>query len=48
MAALNCGDYMATGLATIGFLAPWEMLGSYWFWFFLAGLTGIVTSFCGI
>jgi K(+)-stimulated pyrophosphate-energized sodium pump len=45
MAALNRGYYVTTGLATIGFLlATWQMLGSYWFWFFLAGLTGIVTS----
>jgi len=45
MAALNRGYYIATGLATIGFfLATWQMLGSYWFWFFLAGLTGIITS----
>jgi K(+)-stimulated pyrophosphate-energized sodium pump len=45
MAALNRGYYVATGLATVGFfLATWQMLGSYWFWFFLAGLTGIVTS----
>jgi K(+)-stimulated pyrophosphate-energized sodium pump len=45
MAALNRGYYIATVLATIGFfLATWQMLGSYWFWFFLAGLTGIITS----
>jgi hypothetical protein len=45
MAALNRGYYVATGLATVGFfLATWQMLGSYWFWFSLAGLTGIVTS----
>src|SRR5918999_1114390 len=45
MASLNRGYYVTTGLATIGFLlATWQMLGSYWFWFFLAGLTGIVTS----
>src|SRR6266542_2118033 len=43
MAALNRGFYVATGLATIGFfLATWQMLGNLWF--FLAGLTGIVTS----
>jgi K(+)-stimulated pyrophosphate-energized sodium pump len=45
MAALNRGYYIATGLATVGFfLATWQMLGSYWFWFFLSGLTGIITS----
>ena len=45
MAALNRGYYIATVLATVGFfLATWQMLGSYWFWFFLAGLTGIITS----
>jgi K(+)-stimulated pyrophosphate-energized sodium pump len=43
MAALNRGFYVATGLATVGFfLATWQMLGNLWF--FLAGLTGIVTS----
>ncbi|MBI3325251.1 MAG: sodium-translocating pyrophosphatase [Nitrospinae bacterium] len=43
MAALNRGYYIATGLATVGFfLATWQMLGNLWF--FLAGLTGIVTS----
>jgi K(+)-stimulated pyrophosphate-energized sodium pump len=43
MAALNRGFYVATSLATIGFfLATWQMLGNLWF--FLAGLTGIVTS----
>jgi K(+)-stimulated pyrophosphate-energized sodium pump len=45
MASLNRGYYVATGLATVGFLlATWQMLGNYWFWFFLAGLTGIITS----
>jgi K(+)-stimulated pyrophosphate-energized sodium pump len=45
MAALNRGYYIATGLATVGFfLATWQMLGGYWFWFFIAGLTGIITS----
>jgi K(+)-stimulated pyrophosphate-energized sodium pump len=45
MALLNRGYYVATGLATVGFLlATWQMLGNYWFWFFLAGLTGIITS----
>jgi K(+)-stimulated pyrophosphate-energized sodium pump len=45
MASLNRGYYVATSLATIGFfLATWQMLGSYWFWFFMAGLTGIITS----
>jgi K(+)-stimulated pyrophosphate-energized sodium pump len=45
MASLNRGYYIATGLATVGFLlATWQMLGDYWFWFFLAGLTGIITS----
>ncbi|MGH8069949.1 MAG: sodium-translocating pyrophosphatase [Candidatus Entotheonellia bacterium] len=45
MAALNRGYYVATGLATVGFfLATWQMFGIYWFWFFLAGLTGIITS----
>jgi K(+)-stimulated pyrophosphate-energized sodium pump len=45
MASLNRGYYVATGLATVGFLlATWQMLGDYWFWFFLAGLTGIITS----
>src|SRR5215475_10719356 len=45
MASLNRGFYVATGLATVGFLlATWQMLGDYWFWFFLAGLTGIITS----
>jgi len=45
MAALNRGYYIATVLATVGFfLATWQMLGRYWFWFFLAGLTGIITS----
>ena len=43
LAALNRGYYIATVLATIGFfLATWHMLGNMWF--FLAGLTGIVTS----
>ncbi len=43
MAALNRGYYVATVLATVGFfLATWQMLGNLWF--FLAGLTGIVTS----
>jgi K(+)-stimulated pyrophosphate-energized sodium pump len=45
MTSLNRGYYVATGLATVGFLlATWQMLGNYWFWFFLAGLTGIITS----
>jgi len=45
MASLNRGYYVATGLATVGFLlATRQMLGDYWFWFFLAGLTGIITS----
>jgi K(+)-stimulated pyrophosphate-energized sodium pump len=45
MASLNRGYYVATGLATVGFLlATWQMLGNYWFWFFMAGLTGILTS----
>jgi K(+)-stimulated pyrophosphate-energized sodium pump len=45
MASLNRGYYVATCLATVGFLlATWQMLGNYWFWFFLAGLTGIITS----
>jgi K(+)-stimulated pyrophosphate-energized sodium pump len=45
MASLNRGYYVATGLATVGFfLATWQMLGSHWFWFFMAGLTGIITS----
>jgi K(+)-stimulated pyrophosphate-energized sodium pump len=43
LAALNRGYYIATVLATIGFfLATWHMLGNMWF--FVAGLTGIVTS----
>jgi K(+)-stimulated pyrophosphate-energized sodium pump len=43
MAALNRGYYITTVLATIGFfLATWQMLGNLWF--FLAGLSGIVTS----
>jgi K(+)-stimulated pyrophosphate-energized sodium pump len=43
MSALNRGYYITTGLATVGFfLATWEMLGNLWF--FLAGLSGIVTS----
>jgi K(+)-stimulated pyrophosphate-energized sodium pump len=51
MAALNRGFYVATGLATVGFFfATWQMLrhqqmpGNEWFFFFLAGLTGIITS----
>jgi K(+)-stimulated pyrophosphate-energized sodium pump len=45
MAALNRGYFVATGLATVGFfLATWQMFGVYWFWFFLAGSTGIITS----
>jgi K(+)-stimulated pyrophosphate-energized sodium pump len=45
MASLNRGYYVATGLATVGFLlATWQMLGNHWFWFFMAGLTGILTS----
>jgi K(+)-stimulated pyrophosphate-energized sodium pump len=43
MTALNRGYYIATVLATVGFfLATWQMLGNLWF--FLAGLSGIVTS----
>jgi K(+)-stimulated pyrophosphate-energized sodium pump len=43
MSVLNRGYYIATGLATVGFfLATWQMLGNLWF--FLAGLSGIVTS----
>jgi K(+)-stimulated pyrophosphate-energized sodium pump len=43
MTVLNRGYYIATGLATVGFfLATWQMLGNLWF--FLAGLSGIVTS----
>jgi K(+)-stimulated pyrophosphate-energized sodium pump len=43
MTALNRGYYVAAGLATVGFfLATWQMLGNLWF--FLAGLSGIVTS----
>jgi K(+)-stimulated pyrophosphate-energized sodium pump len=45
MAALNRGYYVATALATLGFLlASWQMLGDRWVFFFLAGLTGIATS----
>jgi K(+)-stimulated pyrophosphate-energized sodium pump len=51
MAALNRGFYVATSLATVGFFfATWQMLrhqqmpGNEWFFFFLAGLTGIITS----
>jgi K(+)-stimulated pyrophosphate-energized sodium pump len=43
MAALNRGFYVATALATVGFFfATWQMLGNLWF--FLSGITGIVTS----
>ena len=43
MTSLNRGYYITTVLATVGFfLATWQMLGNLWF--FLAGLTGIVTS----
>ncbi len=43
MTTLNRGFYVATALATVGFFfATWQMLGNLWF--FLAGLTGIVTS----
>jgi K(+)-stimulated pyrophosphate-energized sodium pump len=43
MASLNRGFYVATGLATVGFFfATWQMLGNLWF--FLSGLTGIITS----
>jgi K(+)-stimulated pyrophosphate-energized sodium pump len=43
MASLNRGFYIATALATVGFFfATWHMLGNLWF--FLAGLTGIITS----
>jgi K(+)-stimulated pyrophosphate-energized sodium pump len=43
MTALNRGFYVATVLATVGFfVATWQMLGNLWF--FLAGLTGIITS----
>jgi K(+)-stimulated pyrophosphate-energized sodium pump len=43
MTALNRGFYITIALATVGFfLATWQMLGNLWF--FLAGLSGIVTS----
>jgi K(+)-stimulated pyrophosphate-energized sodium pump len=43
MTTLNRGFYITTGLAAVGFfLATWQMLGNLWF--FLAGLSGIVTS----
>jgi K(+)-stimulated pyrophosphate-energized sodium pump len=45
MASLNRGYYVAISVVTVGFLsATWPMLGNYWFWFFMAGLTGIITS----
>jgi K(+)-stimulated pyrophosphate-energized sodium pump len=43
MTTLNRGYYITTIIATVGFfLATWQMLGNLWF--FLAGLSGIVTS----
>jgi len=46
MKGLNRGFFVTAGLATAGFaLATYLMLGQYWLWFFLAGLTGIITSF---
>jgi len=43
MTSLNRGFYITTSLAVVGFfLATWQMLGNLWF--FLAGLSGIVTS----
>jgi K(+)-stimulated pyrophosphate-energized sodium pump len=43
MTTLNRGYYITTVIATVGFfLATWQMLGNLWF--FLAGLSGIVTS----
>ena len=43
MTSLNRGFYITTSLAAVGFfLATWQMLGNLWF--FLAGLSGIVTS----
>jgi K(+)-stimulated pyrophosphate-energized sodium pump len=51
MSALNRGFYVATSLSAAGLLlATWQMLrnqqapGNEWFFFFLAGLTGIITS----
>ncbi len=43
MTTLNRGFYITTSLAAVGFfLATWQMFGNLWF--FLAGLSGIVTS----
>lgn len=45
MKGLNRGYFLTTILAIIGFgLATYLLLNAYWFWFFLAGLVGILTS----
>ncbi|OGY45444.1 MAG: hypothetical protein A2744_00525 [Candidatus Buchananbacteria bacterium RIFCSPHIGHO2_01_FULL_44_11] len=46
MKGLNRGYFVTSILSAIGFAAAtYLMLGQYWFWFFLAGLVGIATSF---
>ncbi len=45
MDALNRGYYMTMLLCVVGlFLSTYFMLGEGWFWFFLAGLIGLLTS----
>lgn len=45
MNGLNRGYFLTTILSAIGFgIATYLILGDYWFIFFLAGLTGILTS----
>jgi len=45
MKGLNRGYFLTTILAIIGFgIASYLLLGTYWFWFFLTGLIGVLTS----
>ncbi|VVB52533.1 K(+)-stimulated pyrophosphate-energized sodium pump [uncultured archaeon] len=45
MTSLNRGYYITAFLAALFFAAAtYWMLGDYWFWFFMAGLVGIITS----
>ncbi len=45
MKGLNRGYFITTLLSIIGFgIATKLLLGNYWFWFFLAGIIGILTS----
>ncbi len=45
MNSLNRGYYVTAFLAAVFFaISTYVMLGGYWFWFFMCGLLGIVTS----